>query len=215
MSKNTRNRILLTALAALLLVTLTIGGTMAWLVDRTTAVTNTFTTSNVDIKLEEENPANQTAKMVPGATIAKDPKVTVIKGSETCWLFVKIDKSTNFDTYFVDYNVADGWTALDGQNGVYYREVTARNADQDFAIISGDSLTVKNDVTNTMMDNAEGDNNPTLTFTAYAIQKSSFATASAAWAEVSKLSNNADHYTTPASSSEGTTVTTAPDEETT
>ena len=53
MSKNTRTRILLTAVAALLLVAMTVGGTLAWLQDTSDTVENTFTASNIDVELDE------------------------------------------------------------------------------------------------------------------------------------------------------------------
>lgn len=214
MSKNTRNRILLTALAALLLVTLTIGGTMAWLVDKTTEVKNTFTTSNVDITLTEE--AGKTEykfKMVPNATITKDPKVTVIKGSETCWLFVKIDESSNLDSYIkydvitvkndTDNKYSYHWNEL--KDGVYYMEVAASDTNTSFQVLMNDQVTVNSGLTNADMDKAEGTQNPTLTFTAYAIQKS-YGDVNAAWEEVSKLTDSGDHYTTTSEQKEGTTV---------
>lgn len=46
MSKNTRNRILLTAVAALLLVAVAVGGTVAYLNATSNAVVNTFTPSS-------------------------------------------------------------------------------------------------------------------------------------------------------------------------
>ena len=219
MSKNTRNRILLTALAALLLVTLTIGGTVAWLQDKTEAVMNTFTTSNVDIKLEEKNPANQTAKMVPGATIAKDPKVTVVKGSEACWLFVEITETNNTfgdnNAKCLSYDVQAPWQKVDGTNNVYYTTVDATTAAKgaEYPVIS--SVTVNPDMTNADMDKAE-ENHPTLTFTAYAIQSANLkdstgadvSTAAEAW----KLAQTSTTYNTPADSKEGTTVTTTPAE---
>ena len=122
--------------------------------------------------------------MIPGNTIAKDPTVTVKANSEACWLFVKVTKSENLDT-FITYAIAEGWTALPGVDGVYYREVPASAADQTFSVLAGDAVTVKSDVTRTMLETAKTDA-PTLTFQAYAIQKDHFATADAAWAEVSK-----------------------------
>ena len=71
-------------------------------------------------------------------------------------------------------------------DGVYYREVPASAADQTFSVLAGDAVTVKSDVTaGTMLETAKTDA-PTLTFKAYAIQRDHFATADAAWAEVSK-----------------------------
>ena len=71
-----------------------VGGTLAWLTDSTTEVTNTFTTSDVDIDLTETKGGdNKEFQMVPGHTIAKDPKVTVSAGSQPCWLFVKVEET--------------------------------------------------------------------------------------------------------------------------
>ena len=164
-----------------------IGGTMAWLTDKTEAVTNTFTTSDIDISLEESD--NLDLKMIPGYTITKDPKVTVKAGSEKCYLFVKVEKSTNFDD-FMTYQIASGWTALPGVSGVYYREVDADTTkDQPFYIIQGNTVTVKGTVTKSAMNALTTDTYPTLTFTAYASQymKNNTVnfTPAEAWANVS------------------------------
>ena len=111
-----------------------------------------------------------------------DGTVTVKANSEACWLFVKVTESANLDD-FITYAIATGWTELEA--GVYYREVPASAADQTFSVLAGDAVTVKSDVTRAMLETAKTDA-PTLTFKAYAIQKDHFATADAAWAEVSK-----------------------------
>ena len=121
-------------------------------------------------------------KMVPGNTIAKDPTVTVKANSEACWLFVQVTKSENLDT-FITYAIAEGWTALSDVDGVYYREVPASAADQTFSVLAGNAVTVKSDVTRTMLETAKTDA-PTLTFQAYAVQKDNVASASDAWAKV-------------------------------
>ena len=186
-------------LSLALAVAIGIGGTLAWLTAKTDAVTNTFTVGNINITLTEEAGGNtKEFKMVPGQTITKDPKVTVKAGSEACWLFVKIEKGNDLDK-FIDYAVADGWTALtgvDGVTGVYYREVAASDKDQSFDVIgyeSGNPATftankvlVKDSVTKDDMDGLTADNYPTLTFTAYAIQRASFDDPAAAWTEASK-----------------------------
>ena len=161
-----------------------IGGTIAWLTDQTDPVVNTFTVGNVDITLAE---TTTDYKMVPGNTIAKDPKVTVVKNSEACWLFVKVDKSSNLDD-FISYTVDSGWTALTGVDGVYYRQVSASTSDQAFSVLAGNTVTVRDTVTKTMLDGLKvsGATQPTLTFTAYACQSASFTDPAGAWAEVSK-----------------------------
>lgn len=146
-----------------------VGGTLAWLTDSTQEVKNTFTTSDIEITLTESE--NLDLKMVPGFTITKDPKVTVKAGSEACWLFVKVEKSDNLDS-FISYTVDSSWTALDGVTGVYYREVAATTADTDFPVLTSNQVTVKKEVTKSQMEALKAENavQPTLTFTAYATQ---------------------------------------------
>lgn len=184
MTKKTRRvakarRALLALSLVLVTMMVTVGGTIAWLTANTTPVVNTFTPSNIDITLAE---TKEDFKMVPGSTIAKDPKVTVVAGSENCWLFVKIDESTVLDTY-ISYTVASGWTPLTGVDGVYYREASAGDT---FSVLAGDTVTVNNTVTKELMDALEvtGATQPTLTFTAYAVQKENVGTAAEAWAKL-------------------------------
>lgn len=176
-----KKKTLALVLALTLLVAGVVGGTLAWLTDQTAEVKNTFTVGDINIGLTE---TTTDYKMIPGNTIAKDPTVTVKANSEACWLFVKVTESTDLKD-FITYAIAEGWTALPGVDGVYYREVPASAADQTFSVLAGDAVTVKSDVTRTMLETAKTDA-PTLTFKAYAIQKDHFATADAAWAEVSK-----------------------------
>lgn len=178
---------LIVALAVMLVVGCAVGGTLAWLTDTTDQVTNTFTVGNIDIGLAE---TKDNFKMVPGATISKDPKVTVKAGSEACWLFVKVTESDNLDS-FISYSVDSNWTALTGVSGVYYREVpdqTTATTDVEYSVLTNDQVTVKDTVTKDMMDaiTAGEATAPTLTFKAYAIQKEGFTTAAAAWNEVIK-----------------------------
>ena len=165
-------------LALAMIVVCVVGGTLAWLIATTGSVTNTFTYGDINIKLEEtdatvsaDGSATKEFKMIPGYTIAKDPKVTVLAGSEKCYLFVKVDKSANFDT-FMTYEMADGWTALDGVNGVYYRVVDTAGMGTPYSVLANDQVTVKDTVTKADMNalKVDGATQPTLTFTAYACQ---------------------------------------------
>lgn len=174
---------LTTVLAIVLVVALSVAGTYAYLTDKTGPIVNTFTVGNVNIDLTEGT--GEFYKMVPGTTIGKDPKVTVKADSEVCWLFVKVEKSANFAD-FLTYDMANGWTALDGVNGVFYRQVEAGTADQDFAVLANNTVSVKSNVTKAMMDGLTDATRPTLTFTAYACQTAGIDTAAKAWAEVGK-----------------------------
>lgn len=175
------------AVAAMFLVLcFAIGGTLAWLIDNSGPVVNTFTYGDINIELSETTGTEY--KMIPGNDIKKDPKVTVEANSEACWLFVKVEKSDNYDNYLEDYKIADGWNALDGVDGIYYREVDAETAltGKDYQVLAGNNVTVLDTVTKSMMENIKNNtvSKPTLTFTAYAVQKEGFATAALAWAEI-------------------------------
>ena len=171
-------------LAIALVVVGAVAGTVAWLTDKTPSVTNTFTTSDINIELKE---TKNNFQMIPGWNIEKDPKVTVKTGSEACYLFVKLEKSTDFDT-FMTYEMAEGWTALPGNDGVFYREVAAATADTTFEVLKDNQVTVKGTVTKEQMNDLTADTYPTLTVTAYASQlyknNTEKFTAAAAWANI-------------------------------
>ena len=189
-------------LALVLLVGGVIGGTVAWLIATPDPVVNTFTYGDINIDLDEtdtqldgdSNPNTNEYEMMPGQSITKDPEITVKSGSEEMWLFVKLEKSSNFDT-FMEYTVADGWTALSGVDGVYYQHITAEDvatADKKIAVIKDDTVTVKETVTKEQLnalDSGSSANYPTLTVTAYAVQYAGNATAADAWAKVTANAN--------------------------
>lgn len=183
-------KVLAMLLAVLMIVTATVAGTVAWLTTSTQEVENTFTTSDINITLSETDADGDGDKndndyqMVPGATIEKDPKVTVAEGSEACWLFVKVTEENNVDTYLA-YAIAEGWTPVEGETGVYYRQVAADAAEREFAVLGegeytdpmgttdnasddvtitwGDNqLAVKPSVTKAMMNDFDTDNSGTL-----------------------------------------------------
>ena len=172
-------------LALAMIVVCVVGGTLAWLTATTPEVKNTFTTSDIDITLAETTGTSY--QMIPGYTIAKDPKVTVKAGSEKCYLFVKVVKSANFDT-FMTYDMADGWTALDGVNGVYYRVVDTAGMGTAYSVLANDQVTVRDTVTKADMNALTEATQPTLTFTAYACQynnsNNTHFDAADAWAKV-------------------------------
>lgn len=186
-------KILILSLAALLLVAVSVGGTIAFLTDTTDAVTNVFTTSHVDITLEE---TEQTYKMIPGAVLPKDPTVTVLADSEACWVFVKIDEEGNVANY-IEYTVASPWQAVPGYTGVYYIEQAATATDVPYPVLANDQVTVKEGLDNADMTAAET-NQPKLTFTAYAVQKEAAGSAAEAWVIAEQLEYPANAYPVPA-----------------
>ena len=111
--KTTKKALLLT-LCAVLLVTASVLGTMAYLTS-TDEVQNTFTVGQVSIKLDEAK-ANtdgtlvggadrvkaNSYKLLPGHTYAKDPMVTVLNGSESSYIkmTVTFSKANELDAIF-------------------------------------------------------------------------------------------------------------------
>ncbi len=178
-------KIILTALVTVLLCASVVGTTFAWLVDVTETKTNTFTAGNIKISFAESTSTNK--RMLPGAILEENPTVTVYAESEACWLFAKIEKSDNFDT-FLTYAIAEGWTALDGKDGVYYREVADTDANQVFGILLNNQVEAKTEPTKEHYDDLSEANFPALYFTMYAVQREGMATAVAAWAQAEGLS---------------------------
>lgn len=180
-------------LALALMVVGAVGGTLAWLTAKSDVVTNTFTTSDITVKLEEtkgDGTGNEkTFKMIPGCTIEKDPKATVLDGSEECFLFVKLDKSANFDT-FLTCEMAEGWKQVPGETNVYSRKVLTANIGTAYSVLEGDQVTVKGTVTKEQMNDMDAGKiaKPTLTITAYASQLHKSATedfdAATAWRNI-------------------------------
>lgn len=186
-----RKKILTLVLALLLLCGCAVGGTVAWIIDRTEPVVNTFTYGDINIDLDEtdteldndEDPDTNKYQMMPGETIEKDPQITVHSGSKANWLFVKLEKSENFDD-FLEYEMAAGWTQLKDAEGadvtgVYYRQVDElTEEDAVYQVILDDKVSVKSTVTKDMLNQLDPDGGtatyPTLTVTAYAVQKSGF-----------------------------------------
>lgn len=195
--RNVSNKTVAILLALVLAIGCAVGGTLAWLISQTDPVVNTFTYGDIDIDLTETTGTEY--KIIPGVNINKNPKVTVKANSEACWLFVKVEeknwpdlKETDGTTRKVNYAIADGWIALDSQTGVYYRKVEATAAKEgvSYYILKGDTtytngvVTVSEDLTKTEVDRLKG-KKPTLTFTAYAVQKDGIDTAAAAWEKIS------------------------------
>ncbi len=180
-------------LALVLVFGCAVGGTIAWLTAKTDSVVNTFTYGDINIDLAES--VDPTFKIIPGVEIKKDPKVTVKAGSEDCWLFVKVVEEnwpnimeTGTTTKKVSYTIADGWIALTGEPGVYYREADSAATDTVFSVLKGDKVTVSDTLTKAEIASLKDTDNklpqPKLTFTAYAIQKEGTGTVAEAWAKI-------------------------------
>ena len=208
----TKSKALLLALCAVLLVTVTVFGTMAYLTS-TDEVTNTFTVGKVAIKLDEAK-ANtdgtlvagadrvkaNSYKLLPGHTYNKDPMVTVLKGSESSYvkMTVTFTKAAELDAIF-DPNGADMTSIFNGYDSTNWiakgnTEDTAKNTrTYEFwykeavgapdADVALDALFDSITVPGSITNKQLATiDGMTITVNAYAIQADSFANAEAAWA---------------------------------
>lgn len=206
-----KKSILVLSLSIVILAMAITGATLAWLQDTTDPVVNTFTEGKVDIELYEhaysaaenkltdtkiygdadaDNEGN-TYKMVPGDVLPKDPTIEVMAASEACWLFVKVEKTNNVDT-FLKYTMATDWNLVPGQTNVYYQEVADTDAVQTFEVLKDNQVTVNAEVGMDKMNALNESNYPQLKFTAYAIQSANIkdensngTAADDAWAAMS------------------------------
>lgn len=86
-----KKKLLATCLIIALAATAVIGGTLAYFTDTTEKQVNEFTVGNVDIDLTEPNWEEDGANLMPGASFAKDPTITVAENSQDCYAFLKLD----------------------------------------------------------------------------------------------------------------------------
>ena len=174
--------------ALIMLLALAVMGTYAYLTSTPGTVSNTFTIGNIEITLDEAKVdeygaldgdtrvAENSYKLIPGHTYVKDPTITVKADSEACWLFVKVEDELAAieDATIADQIIANGWTALSGEDGVYYKTQEAVTADTEVAVFA--NFKVKDDADLSDYAGAKID------ITAYAIQQDGLDTAADAWA---------------------------------
>lgn len=183
----TKRKPILFVTAMILLVCVAVGGTVAWLTATTGSVKNTFTVGNIKLSLSETGVTNgaKDYSVVPGSTYGKDAKVTVEKNSEKCYLFVHVKAENNSMTVgqntedIVKWTPADGWTAVTGHAGYYYRVVDkSTSAAQDFYVFKDNKVTIND---NLVAPTASSAPVPALTITAAAVQFENVANVTAAW----------------------------------
>ena len=178
-------------LALTMVVGCAVDGTVAWLVSESESSVSTFTLGDINIKLTKAESESQSLKIIPGVDIRRSLKVTVEPNSEACWLFVKVEetnwpdlKKTDGTTRKVSYsvNVPNDWKALEGNPGVYYREVSAEDAQRGDAYDVNCNVTVSQMLTKAEVNSIAAGTQPQLSFTAYAVQRLGIDDAAAAWA---------------------------------
>lgn len=186
---NSKKTLLMLA-CAVMLVLVSVMGTMAYLTS-TDTVTNTFTVGNVAITLDETDVDNSTAdadrdkenayNLLPGHNYTKDPIIHVAANSEDCYLFVKVEDEIAEieDAKTVATQMSElGWTAVKGETNIFaYNSIISKSASaQDVKVFN--DFTIKGDVNNTTLAGYKG---KTIKVTAYAVQADGFTSAEDAW----------------------------------
>lgn len=185
---NMKKKLVTVCLVACMAVTAVAGGTLAYFTD-TKEATNTFTVGDVEITLNEDNWDGENAKLVPHATIKKDPSVTLTSGSENAWVFVELEigeglksmmeatkpEALNFSEQFAAWvkneenvGVDADWELVkeDGNKLIYRYTDAAIEPGKTDALF--DTVVVPDGLTAEMVDDATGDK--TIKVTAKAIQ---------------------------------------------
>ena len=185
----TKSKALILALCAVLLVTASVLGTMAYLTS-TDNVENTFTVGSVAITLDEAkvNPDGSPVanadrvqsneyKLLPGQTYTKDPTIHVDPTSEDCYLFVKVENGiANIEAdnnKVASQMAAKGWTEVEGKGVYVYADTNGKPT----VVKKGENIHVFDNIT--IAGTVTGDTlnryaNETITVTAYAVQKAGF-----------------------------------------
>ena len=182
-----RQKVAVLAMSGTLLVAASVMGTMAYLQDQDT-VTNTFTVGQVDLTLDEadvktdgtyvtDHDSRVTKNeyhLIPGRTYYKDPTVTIIGGSEDCYVRMRVEvqnidnlktvfpQSTYPDYYGTDnvfllQNLVGGWDSTVWLYNDYNQEENSTTGVYEFRFVGNDTenpgngIVVKKDE-NTVLD---------------------------------------------------------------
>lgn len=187
-----KTKALMLVLCAVLLVTASVLGTMAYLTS-TDKVVNTFTVGKVAITLDEAQvkedgtPVAGAARvkenayhLLPGHTYTKDPTVHVQANSENSFIFVKVENGIaryEAGTTIAAQIAANGWTPLEGVANVYYKAYTKSAEITDLPVFGNFTIADNANGADGWNDIAEAK----VTVTAYAVQTSGFNSETDAW----------------------------------
>ena len=191
----TTKKLTIAVVALSLVLVLTIGVTLAFLINESNIVTNTFTYGTIKLELTEDEKNDKDGleftDVLPGDELDKDPIVTVAAGSEKCYVYVLIDNQLGTAA---TYNIsATDWTSI-GTSGTktlyrYNAVVDATSTAQDLTVFT--KLTFVSDLDNDDIDGLEGKD---VVISAYAHQSEHTTVdvadaAAIAWAGVTATTN--------------------------
>ena len=165
--------------------------TLSWLSDKSDKVVNTFAGGAISIVLDEapvdasgheiegDRVTSNSYKYVAGATLDKDPTPTVLKGSDSCYVFICVENDLN-DLFTLNIDT-DSWKQVAQSGGdtlyIYANSVDASQSPQDIVLNPiFTQVKVSEDLTQQDVKNL-GERQ--LNVTAYAVQKAELSSADA------------------------------------
>lgn len=141
--KRTR-RVIVAAVAAAVLLLVSVPTTYSYLAAHTDAVVNTFAGGAISLTLDEAQVdedgqaiddaarvGENTYTYVAGASYDKDPTVTVLAGSAECYVYVYVDNPLDANLFTLDYSDAWEVVATDGTATLYVYTGTVDAAEAD------------------------------------------------------------------------------------
>ena len=135
------------SLVCIIALAVSVPKTISYLSASSEKVVNTFAAGAISLKLDEakvdgngqeaddSRVTENTYKIVPGRTLDKDPTVTVLEGSEVCYVFLYVDDPLSLGTY-ADYFTVDyssDWikAAQSGTASIYVYKTTVDASEND------------------------------------------------------------------------------------
>ena len=183
--------------AMVLLLGVTLGVTLAVLMDDTETLTNVFVAGDIgDLTLAETTGPQYT--VVPGETSAKDPAVTFVSSNVPAYIYVLIPDGWNVSgqnvtmdltvgeetiTGAISFDVASDWMPVTGATNLFYiaSETFDADADNTIGFISGNTVSYSEELTQEFLENYQNTNVAELPLTAYAVQQAPYNDPLAAW----------------------------------
>lgn len=171
---------LITMLSAVALVgVIGVGSTLAYFTDND-AANNVVTMGHVDIELKEPkfaeaNENNTIENVVPNQTITKDPTITVVAGSESCYLRAIVEISDTLSDeqaaeLLENINIGEDWVL--STDGYYYYQNKVEKAAENQTVVLFDTVVIPE-----LWGNEVADISFEINVTAEAIQADNFTPA--------------------------------------
>ena len=161
-----KKKLIISAITLAVAVTVSVGFTIAYFVSVSGPVVNTFTVGEVELELADSN--EDEIQLIPGVTAERTTVVTVLSGSEDCYVYVKIEQPSEL-RHYVSFELEEGWINLGGIDGVYYRQVSKSAVNQKYHVFKNDEVAIQSSLTKEKMSQLDRGGYD-MKVTAYAIQ---------------------------------------------